>query len=192
MARSGVPNRWKGLAIGVVGGIAGTIARRYYEQKIAARYFPPTMPPAKMDAGTPDPVEQRAHFAPHYRDDETMMQTAAYAFYERLYGHRPQTAEARTLAEDVGDFIRGMLMGAAYGGTRTTTRARDIAGGFFFGIRLWLGETVVGTLLGLRPGPTRFSPEQHAHLLTSYWVFSFVATNVTRILYRLLSPSDWL
>lgn len=192
MARSGVPNRWKGLAIGMIGGIVGTIARRYYEQKIAPRYFPPMTPPARASDTTPDPVEQRAYFARQYRDDESMNQTVARSFYELLYGHKPRAAETKTLSEDIGEFMQGILMGAAYGGTRTTTRPRDIAGGFFSGIRFWLGETVIGTLLGLRPGPTRFSPEQHAHLLASYWVYSFTMASVTRILYRLLSPRDWL
>ena len=192
MARSRVPNRWKGLAVGIIGGLIGTIAQRYYEQSIAPRYFPPRLPPANQGSTAPDPVEQRAYFSPQYRPDETMLQTAARTFYTLLRGSEPQEAETKQLAEDVAEFGYGLFSGALYGGTRTTTRARDFAGGFFFGIRLWLGETIGGALLGFAPGPTRFSPEQHARLLTRYWVYSFTTTAVTRLLYRLLSPRDWL
>jgi hypothetical protein len=75
---------------------------------------------------------------------------------------------------------------------REPLHARVISrGGFFYGIRLWLGETIVAALLGFRPGPTRFSVEQHVGLLTVYWVYTFTTTAVTRLLYRLLSPEDW-
>lgn len=191
MGRSGVPNRWKGLAVGIVGGIVGTVAQRYYEQNVAPRYFPAVRPPARENRTTPDPVEQRAYFAPQYEPDETLTQTVTRAAYTLFHRRVPRYAETRQLGEDVAEFAIGMFIGAMYGGTRTTTRARDIAGGFFFGIRLWLGEVVGAPLLGFTPGPTRFSPEQHAHLLTRWWVYSFVTTNVTRVLYRLISPKDW-
>lgn len=192
MARSGVPNRWKGFAVGIVGGIVGTIAQRYYEQQIAPRYFPPLAPPAYADDTKPDPVEQRAHFSPQYRADETFSQTLARSFYALLHGRNARYAETKQLAQDVAEFGIGIVAGAMYGGTRTTTRPRDFAGGFFYGIRLWLMQTVGAALLGFAPGPTRFSPEQHAHLVTRYWVYSFTTTAVTRLLYRLISPSDWL
>jgi hypothetical protein len=191
MAWSNVPNRWKGLAVGMVGGIAGTFARRYYERKIAPRFFPPLAPPDYLDASTSDPVEQRAWVMPQYQDDETMLQATARVFYKMLKGREPRSTEAKTLSEDVTEMVWGIVAGAGYGSTRTTTRARDIAGGFFLGIRLWLIEIVGGTLLGFRPGPTRYSIDQHAHLLTVYWVFTFTMTAVTRALYRLLSPEDW-
>ena len=191
MARSHVPNRWKGLAVGIVGGFAGAIIRHYYEHHIAARFFPPLVPPAKFGDDMLDLVEARAYFAPQYRADETPVQTAARIGYTFLNDGEPREAETMALAVTMVELAQGIGAGATYGATRTTTRARDIAGGFFYGIRLWLGETIVATLLGFRPGPTRFSVEQHARLLTSYWVYTFTTTTVTRLLYRLLSREDW-
>ena len=188
---SHTPNRWKGLSVGIVGGLAGAIARHYYEHQIVPRYFPPLAPPANPDSDKPDPVEARAYFAPQYRADETATQTAARLGYKFLNDSEPREVETMALAVTVTEVAQGIAAGAIYGGTRTTTRARDIAGGFFYGIRLWLGETIVAALLGFRPGPTRFSFEQHARLLTAYWVYTFTTTTVTRLLYRLLSPEDW-
>lgn len=191
MARSNSPNRWKGLAVGIVGGFAGAIVRHYYEHHIAPQYFPPLAPPARLDNDTPDPVEARAYFAPQYRADETSTQAAARIGYAFLNGKEPREAETMALAVTIAELAQGIAAGASYGATRTTTRARDIAGGFFYGIRLWLGETIMPVLFGFRPGPTRFSPAQHARLLTAYWVYTFTTTAVTRLLYRLLSPEDW-
>lgn len=77
-------------------------------------------------------------------------------------------------------------MGAIYGATRTTTRTTDIAGGFFYGIRLWLGDTLMSALLGFRPPPAAFTREQHLWRLSAIWVYSFTTTAVTRIVYRIL------
>lgn len=191
MAGSNVPNRWKGLAVGIVGGFAGAVVRHYYEHQIAPRYFPPLMPPARIDENTPDPIEDRAYFTPKYRADELPGEAAARMGYKLLNGHEPREPETMTLAVNIVEVAQGIAAGAGYGATRTTTRARDIAGGFFYGIRLWLGETIVAALLGFRPGPTRYSFAQHIRLLTAYWVYTFTTTTVTRLLYRLLSPEDW-
>jgi hypothetical protein len=75
-------------------------------------------------------------------------------------------------------------MGAAYGSTRTTTRNRDIAGGFFYGIRLWLGDEVMSRLLGLERDPREWPLKRHLVWLTGHWVYSFVTAQVTRVLYR--------
>jgi hypothetical protein len=179
------------LAVGIVGGLVGALVRRYYEQNIAMRYFPSLVPPAHTRDNIPDPVEQRAFFPPQHRSNETCIQTSARVLYNLLTGDEPPKAETQAVVENLVELAQGVAAGATYGGTRTTTRARDIAGGFFYGIRLWLGETLVAALLGLRAGPTRYSLEQHSRLLTAYWVYTFTTTTVTRLLYRLFSPEDW-
>jgi hypothetical protein len=118
------------------------------------------------------------------------METAARLMYDVIVRQEIAPDEKRSLAGTL-DWVYGIVMGAAYGGTRTTTRARDVAGGFFYGIRLWLGQMIGLAWLGLRPGPTRYPLAAHLRLLTSIWVFSFTATFVTRVLYRLFSPEDW-
>ncbi len=172
----------------MIGGMVGVAARRYYDREIAPDLFGREQPP--RPAELPDPVEQRAMAAPYYRAGENDWETGARLLYALAYRREipPETQEAWA---DSLEWLYGVLIGATYGGTRTTTRARDFAGGFFFGIRLWLGQTIGLAYLGLRPGPTRYSAQAHLRLLVSTWVFSFTATLVTRLLYRLLTPEDW-
>ena len=71
----------------------------------------------------------------------------------------------------------GMAAGALYGATRTTTRWRDVAGGFFYGLRLFAGDTFGMALLGLRPDPKQISTREHVSWLLGHWVFSFTAAS---------------
>jgi hypothetical protein len=190
MARSNRPNRTKALILGIVGGLVGMAARRYYDREIAPDIFGREQPPRPADPALPDPVESRAMAAPYYRDGESDMETSARLLYA-LRNRREISPDTQKEWANALDWAYGTLVGAMYGGTRTTTRARDFAGGFFFGIRLWLGQIVGLSYLGLRPGPTRYSAQSHLRLLASIWVYSFTSTLITRLLYRLFSPQDW-
>jgi hypothetical protein len=186
MVYEGVPDRRKSMVMGIIGGLAGAYAMRRYLLDVMPKLFPDANNPPKM-TDEPDPLEERAPFGRLYQSDESGYQVAGRVAYKLV------TSESATLAQrpQLGDFVQwgvGLLAGITYGATRTSTLPRDIAGGFFYGIRLWLGDEILMPLLGLRAGPTRFTPRQHFALLTSYWVYSFVTTNLTRILYRLFSP----
>lgn len=178
-------DRRKAALIGLVGGLAGAYAMRYYTRKIVPVLFPFVLRPAISDGRT-DPLEKRALVKPRYEEGETTMQTAGRVIYTNLAGKAPRFAETRELLGDIAEWAYLILAGFTYGGTRTTTRPRDIAGGFFMGIRMWLADEMFAPLLGLRAGPTRFTMPQHAVLLSAYWVYSFIMANVTRILYRVL------
>ncbi len=183
--RSGRLDRRKAALIGLIGGAVGAYAMRYYTRKIVPVYFPFVLRPAISD-GRIDPLEKRAFVKPRYDEGETTMQVAGRVVYTNLAGKAPRYGETRELLGDIAEWAYLILIGMVYGGTRTTTRPRDIAGGFFMGIRLWLADEVFAPLLGLRAGPTRFTIRQHAVLLSAYWVYSFIMANLTRILYRIL------
>lgn len=191
MAQSDVPNRCKAMIIGMVAGVFATAARRAYERSLAPRLFPEAQPPAFIDSTTDDPVERMAIVAPQYRPEETTYNTLARVIHSRLAGREAESEETRELLKTLGDYGAGMLVGAAYGYSRTTTRSRDVAGAFFMGIRLWLAEIFAAPLLGLRAGPTRYSIDQHARLLSTIWAFTFVMTTLTRVVYKVLSPRHW-
>jgi hypothetical protein len=163
-----------------VGGLVGAIAMRYYERSIAPQIFPGVTDP-------PENAEIAPPLAKQYRNGETASAAWGRILFKFLMGHEPVFGETKT---QLGTFVQlayGMAMGAAYGGTRTTTRWRDLASGFFYGIRLWLGETLGLSLFGLRADPRSFSPRQHLWRLSRQWVYSFTTTAVTRILYRLVA-----
>ncbi len=185
MSYEGVPDRRIGLIVGIVGGLVGVYAMRRYTQTILPRLFPDADEPALVKGD--DPLEKRALLGQHYQEGENVYLTSGRVAYTLFNQQAPQSAETRHLLGDLAQWGFGVLAGVAYGATRTSTLPRDIAGGFFYGIRLWLSDELLAPLLGLRAGPTRFNINQHFALLTVYWVYSFVTANVTRILYRIVA-----
>lgn len=176
-------DRRKGLLVGLIGGAVGVFALKLYWE-YEAQILPPDFNPA-----LPDEVQKlpdfESKFGKLYRDGESPTAAAGRLIYERATNSEPDAATRRQL-DDAALLAWGMAAGALYGATRTTTRRRDIAGGFFYGLRLFAGDTFGMALLGLRPAPKDVSAREHVSWLLGHWVFSFVATNVTRVLYRLL------
>lgn len=189
MVNEGVPDRRKGLVMGIVGGLVGAYLMRRYTRDLLPKLFPDANDAPQMTGGN-DPLEKRAPFGQLYQRDETAYAAGGRVVYELATGKTAPFQRRMQLA-DYAEWGAGLMAGIAYGATRTSTLPRDIAGGFFYGIRLWLGDELMMPLLGLRPGPTRFTWRQHFALLTRYWVYSFTTANVTRILYRIFSPEDW-
>ncbi len=182
MAKRQRMDRRKGLFVGLIGGAVGVLALKLYwelESQIL---------PADFNPPLPDEVKMLPDFKPAfgqlYRDGESPTAAAGRFLYEQATHEEPDAATRHQL-DDAALFAWGMGAGALYGATRTTTRWRDIAGGFFYGLRLFAGDTIGMALLGLRADPKQISAREHVSWLLGHWVFSFVATNVTRVLYRL-------
>jgi hypothetical protein len=183
----GTPDRRKGFIVGIAGGLIGAYVMRRYVSDVIPRLFPDVDDPARSRT---DALERRAPFGPLYEPHESAYDAGGRIAYTLVTGTPPQTPETRRLLGDLARWGAGLFLGVMYGATRTSTLPRDIAGGFFYGIRIWLGDEILLPLLGLRAGPSRFTRRQHFALLTAYWVYSFVTTNTTRLLYRLFSPHD--
>ncbi|MBX3086783.1 MAG: hypothetical protein KF716_34440 [Anaerolineae bacterium] len=182
----GEPDRRKALMMGILGGMVGTVVMRYYTRHIVRGMFPGAFVP-NVNATQIDPQERHALVPRQYEDGETLFETAGRVAYTLSTGNKPQDSETRQRLGTLVEAAYFIAAGAAYGGTRTSTRWRDFAGGFFMGIRMWVGEEIGAPLLGLRAGVTRFTLKQHLILLTRYWSFTLVMANVTRVLYRLIA-----
>ncbi|MBI5668339.1 MAG: hypothetical protein HZC41_10055 [Chloroflexi bacterium] len=178
----GQPNRAKAALVGIFGGLAGAYALRLYARHIAPALFPYQADPAYHDI---NPAHSIALNGRHYQTGESAPAALGRLGYNQIVGEAPDVTTREKL-EDWMPVILGIGAGVMYGGTRTTTHARDIAGGFFYGIRLWLMDTIGAALLGLRPGPGAYSRPQHLWRLVGFWVYSLTTTAVTRILYRMV------
>jgi len=182
----GTPDRRKGLVMGIFGGMIGASAMLYYKHALLPKLFPDAPYPASDD----DPPVNRALLGRLYQPGETAYEASGRVAASLLQADSPHSIAERQQLGDLTHWAIGLLLGITYGATRTSTLPRDFAGGFFYGIRIWLGDEIVLPLLGLRTSPTRFTRKQHFALLTTYWVYSFVTANATRLLYRLFSPED--
>ncbi len=183
MAKRNRMDRRKGLLVGLIGGAVGVVALKVYWE-YEAQILPPDFDPPLPDEVKLLP-DLKPAFGKLYRRGESPTAAAGRVIYEQVTHEEPDAATRRQL-DDAALLAWGMTAGALYGATRTTTRWRDIAGGFFYGLRLFAGDTIGMALLGLRPDPKQVSAREHVSWLLGHWVFSFAATSVTRVLYRLL------
>jgi hypothetical protein len=181
----GTPDRRKGLVMGIFGGLIGAYVMLRYQREVLPMLFPDDPYPASGD----DPAVDHALPGRLYQPGETAYEAGGRFVASLLQAE--STPQDRQRLGDLAHWAIGLFLGITYGATRTSTLPRDFAGGFFYGIRIWLGDEIIFPLLGLRTSPKHFTRKQHFALLTTYWVYSFVTTNTTRLLYRLFSPEDW-
>jgi hypothetical protein len=179
----GTPDRRIGLVMGIFGGLIGTAAMLYYKRALLPKLIPDESYPTNTD----DPPFDHALFGQLYQPGETAFE-ASGRVASHLIGNDPAPKDRQRLG-DQAHWLIGLLQGIAYGATRTSTLPRDISGGFFYRIRLWLADEILLPLIGLRTTPSHFTAKQHFALLTTYWVYSFVTANTTRLLYRLVAPA---
>jgi hypothetical protein len=183
----GQPNRPKGLAVGLVGGIAGMAAMLLYWRHVAPHLFPAdtlTQPP-----DLPDALNNIAIAGKQYRAGESAPDVFARVILRGVTGIEP-SRQQKVLLSDIGVWLFGMMLGGIYGGTRTTTAPLDPPGGLFYGMRIWFGDTIGTALLGMRPGPGAIPLREHAMRLTAYIVYSAVTANVTRLLYKFVESDE--
>jgi hypothetical protein len=173
--------------MGIFGGLIGASAMLIYKRALLPKLFPDAPYPTSDD----DPPVDHALLGRLYQPGETAYEASGRIANTLLQGNTTHTPEERQRLGNLAHWAIGLLLGITYGATRTSTLPRDFAGGFFYGLRIWLGDEIFLPLLGLRTSPRRFSRKQHFALLTTYWVYSFVTANTTRLLYRLFSPGDW-
>ncbi len=179
--REHIRERWKGLFVGALGGLAGWYAARFYWRNLAPLLFP--YEPGREDIPNADPPSPLGR---QFRRGETASMALGRIAYTQMTDKEPQALETRLLLGELVHLGVGVGTGAFYGTTRRVRRPVDILGGLFFGLWLWLSDTFGAAFLGLRAGPEAFSTQQHVWRLTGHWVYSFTTANVTRILYRFL------
>ena len=177
------PNRWKGFVLGVLGGVAGTVAMGYYwKAATALAGKDPRM--ETTDAG-PDALESIALIGKHHQDDESSTAAIGRIGYRSLAGAEPGQETKATLS-NVVHFGYGPMVGGVYGALRATAPAPDFRGGLLYGTALWLlGDELGVSLLGLAEGPARYPLAQHLHRLGAHLTYGVAMAATTRVLDRL-------
>ena len=145
----GTPDRRKGLVMGLFGGLLGTSALLYYKRVWLPKLFPDAPYPASSDV----PALERAPFGRLYQAGETAYEASGRIAQTLLHGDTLPQLPTHQQFGDQTHWAVGLLLGVLYGATRTSTLPRDFAGGFFYGLRVWLGDELFLPLLGLRAAP---------------------------------------
>jgi len=177
------PNRWKGLVLGTIGGIAGTIAMGYYWQAATALVG---QDPRQETSDEPGALDSISLVGKQHRDDESSTAALGRIGYRALAGAEPD-GETKTTLSYLVHYGYGALTGGLYGALRGAGPLLDLRGGAFFGIGLWLfGDELGVSLLGLAEGPTTYPPGQHAHRFGAHVAYGLGVAATTRLLHRLV------
>lgn len=177
-------NRWKGLVLGAVGGVAGTVAMGYYWQ--AATALAGQDPREETSDDGPGALDSISLVGKQHRDDESSTSALGRIGYQKLAGAEP-SEEAKTTLSNVVHYSYGALTGGLYGALRGAGPLLDLRGGALFGTGLWLfGDELGVSLLGLAEGPTTYPPGQHAHRFGAHVAYGLGVAATTRLLHRLV------
>ena len=176
-------NRWKGLVLGMLGGVAGTAAMGYYWQAVTA--LTGEDPRTKTSEGGPHELDSISLVGTQHEADESSTAALGRVGYESLVGEEPGSDGTKSTLSTLVHWSHGTLMGGAYGALRGAAGVPDLRGGLVFGAALWLfGDELSVSLLGLAEGPTKFPPEQHVHRLGSHLAYGTTVAVTTQVLQR--------
>lgn len=179
-------NRWKGLVLGLIGGIAGVLAMRLYWQQVKAiTGRDPRTEFDESDVPATDALDSVAVAGKHHKQGESSTAAMGRILYEQVTGNEPPQ-ETKTVLSYVIHWILSMLVSGLYGAARPGAGMLDIPGGLATGTALWLfGDEMLMPLAGLTKGPTAYPPELHAHGWGAHAAYGIASSAATQLLYRL-------
>jgi hypothetical protein len=181
-------NRWQGFVAGMVGGIVGLLAMRFYWDEIAPLLQPEEEEQVSgSDAyGTTLDLDDISLVGRRYRGDEPATEALGRLLYQRFTRQEPQT-ETKELLGQLIHWSYGILQGGLYGAIYTPDAGADPTDGLIYASGLWLfGDELAVPLLGLQSGPTAAPPEQHLNRWGAHLAYGLGTAATTHLLRRLL------
>ncbi|MEJ7762672.1 MAG: DUF1440 domain-containing protein [Thermomicrobiales bacterium] len=177
-------NPWRGIVIGLVGGIAGTVVMGGFWR--ATQALAGADPRAAVRDDGPHALDDISIAGKHAGDDESSTAAIGRIAYERLTGGPPESDETKATLSYVVHYAFGALNGGLYGAWAEGIDGGPIASGALFGTGLWLAaDEATISLLGLAPGPTKYPLAQHASRLGAHIAFGIGTSLTTSLLRRI-------
>lgn len=179
-------NRWKGLVLGMLGGIAGVLAMRAYWQQVQQLTgHDPRTDFDESDVPDTDDLDDVSLIGKHHQEGESTTAALGRIAYHQVTGKEPDQQTKTTLSYLI-HWVISMLTSGAYGAARTRAPLVDIPGGLALGTGLWLfGDEIAMPLVGLTKGPTAWPPALHAYGWGAHIAYGVVSATATQVLYRL-------
>lgn len=161
-------NIWKGMAAGLIGGLAASYVMNQFQSGMEAMLTNGKQAELKPQFENQDDAE---------KDDATVK--AAEAITESVAGHKLTKSEKK-VAGPLMHYAMGATTGAVYGVAAEFQPLVASAAGLPFGAAVWLvADEVAVPALGLSGPPTDSPPSVHMKALASHVVYG-VATDVMR------------
>lgn len=180
---------WKGLAAGVIGGIAASFVMNQFQaawQKLAEGesrgHGAQSMQKGAPERGVGQELEERGSENP---DDDAAQRLTKY-IAEEGFGYKLTKSE-----KDAGGtalhYAFGISSGAAYGAAAEFLPQVTVGAGLPFGAAVWVAaDEVVTPLLGLSKTPAEYPLSTHAYALSSHLVFGLTAELVRNAVRKML------
>jgi hypothetical protein len=180
-------NSWKGFCLGMLGGIGGLVAMHYFWKKVS-----PAIEKQVGDKLEKTPQGELAAeyqdisiYGMQYRPGEAATDALGRIFYTRITGREPQTEETKKTLSYLVHWVYGILQGGMYGAIWGKSPSLT-SGGLLFGTGLWLlGDEIAVPLLGLQPGPSSVTFNQHLERLGAHWAYGLGTAITTQALRRI-------
>jgi uncharacterized membrane protein YagU involved in acid resistance len=182
-------NAAKGLAAGMIGGLAATwVMTRFGEgvtrltSRRAARESEPLREQALGGGPRPDAPHLPSRDRSSAESQEPATVKAATAVAEQVF-HRELTPQQKPAAGAVVHYAFGTLTGGLYGTAAEYWQPLRAGGGTLFGTVFWaLSDELAVPALGLAKGPRAYSLGVHSKALASHIVYGATAELIRRTL----------
>jgi hypothetical protein len=176
---------YRGLIIGAVGGLVGTLAMGQYWTRVAPLVQPPAAPP-ESDQGAPGP--DRHVISPlgqQHENGEGPTASLGRSAYE-LIAHQTPGPQTRAALSEAVHWAMGIGSGTLYGAMTARHGGQPISGGVY-GAALWLGvDEALVPLLGLQDGPAGSDARGHLNRLGAHLSYGAGLGLAVWVLSRLL------
>jgi uncharacterized membrane protein YagU involved in acid resistance len=180
------PDVWKGLAAGLVGGLAASWVMNQFQamwsrhtEGIEKAHGAQSLKPS----GGHEAVEEiRRAPQKNSEEQEDATEKIASALSEKLFDYQLEKDEKEQAGAAI-HYAYGVAMGGLYGVAAEFAPQIGAGAGLPFGAVFWLvADEMVVPLLGLAAEPEEYPPSTHAYALCSHLVYGLTAEAVRRAL----------
>ena len=180
--QNGNGNVWKGLAVGLVGGLFASWTMNQFQaawSRLAEGFEKAHGAQSMQPSEGPNPDQTPDQNKPQQEQQDDATVKAARAISEGVFGHELQEHEKKTAGALV-HYAFGTATGGLYGALAEVSPKVTMGAGLPFGVAFWaIADETAVPLLGLSKGPTEYPLSIHAYALASHLVYG-VTAEVTR------------
>jgi hypothetical protein len=182
-------NVWKGLAAGVVGGLAASLVMNQFQalwgklvEGVERSHGAQSLQQGSPQHGVARELQERG--SDEEQDDAA--ERVASAISEKVFEHKLTESE-KDAAGTLVHYVFGATTGAMYGGLAEILPEVTAGAGLPFGAFVWLtADEGLVPALGLSKPPTEYPLKTHAYALASHFVYGLTAEMVRRAVRRAL------
>ncbi|MGI8958294.1 MAG: hypothetical protein ACR2IV_00730 [Bryobacteraceae bacterium] len=176
MNRHYAPSLWKGLAAGLLGGLAGS-----WTMNASQSLMSEIRKRSKSQDSEHDSSQQQQSSS-----EEPATVKAARAVSEHLFHHELRD-DQKSFAGNVAHYTMGAASGAVYSAVTVALPAAPLARGLVFGTALWLiADEAIVPVFGFSKAPIEYPASRHGYAWASHLIFGVTADAVRRLALRIV------